>query len=218
MLGQTLIDRIRVKLRDPDNTAVTLATSRSMFWYDPEILAVLNACQYSFINFCLERNLYQDLFLLMTSTQLIQQDILPTDYLHYQSGRIEKFSFDVPAKIYLGGDGVTYLNSDLDAFIILNTAVDVRVGRVLGTGTLYYYKKPTTIIAGTFADSFTADVYRLISDYAITILGLKEIQTSRDFKGKKRLVEELALQPPIFTNYFNDKEIITKPRKQENGQ
>jgi hypothetical protein len=115
MVGANLVNRVRIELRD-----VVTDVNQGTFWFDTEILAVLNACQYSFINYCFSRGFYKDLFLLMTSVNVRQQDTLPTDYLHYQSGSVEKFAFDVPAKIFLGGDGCTYLNSDLDAMIIIN--------------------------------------------------------------------------------------------------
>lgn len=215
MVGQTLINRIRQMLRDPDDNSVTSVT-RGVFWTDNEILAVLNACQYSFINFCLSQNYYKDLHLLMTNVGLSGQwDTLPTDYLHYQSARVSKFSFDVPAKIYLGGDGVGYLGSDLEAMIIIGNRVSVRVGRNFGLGTLFYYKRPSQITIGSFIDSFKPDIYRLISDYTITVLGMKEIQTSRDLKMKKKLVEELAMQPMVFANYIQDKESIIKPKKEQ---
>jgi hypothetical protein len=206
MTGVTLINRTRLKLRD-----VETDVSQGEFWTDDEILAVLNACQLSFINFCLNHNLYQELFLLMTSVDVSGRwDNLPLDYLHYQSGRVE----GKPAKIFLGGDGFGFLNSNLEAFIIFNNLVSVRDGTSFGTGTLYYYKVPSQIDAGTFADCFSWEAYRLISDYAVTLLGMKEIQTSRDFKTKKRLVEELAVNPPIFANYLRDKESIIKQKLQ----
>ena len=210
MTGVTLINRTRLKLRD-----VATDVSQGEFWTDDELLAVLNACQLSFINFCLNKGLYQELFLLMTSKEVSGQwDNLPLDYLHYQSGRVNLNGMDVVAKIFLGGDGFGFLNSNLEAFIIFNNLVSVRVGTSFGSGILYYYKNPSRIDTGTFADSFNWEGYRLISDYAVTVLGMKEIQTSRDFKTKKRLVEELAVNPPIFANYLRDKESIVKQKEQ----
>jgi hypothetical protein len=209
MIGQDLIDYIRTKLRDFDDNSI-LSTNRNVFWTDDEILAALNGCQLSYCNFCIENEQKEKLLLLIDQYQINAKlwDFLPNNYLHYVSVRANKFDFDVPVKIYLGGDGFQFLNSKIDALIIFNNLITLRVGNQYGTGTLYYYKKPNQIIIGTFIDSF-AD-YRIICDYASTLLGLKEIQTTRDFKGKKKLLQELATKPYTFANYLKDLEVITK--------
>lgn len=212
MTGSELIFKIRKILKDQEDSWV-----KGEFWSDEEILLCLNAAQDNFVNYCLLSDNGYLLNGLVSATlheavTSIPVTTVPSNYLHYISGQIGEDPLSLKtAKVYLGGDGIPFRYSNYNSgVIIINNQLMFIDNGVVGKGVLYYYKRPSVITKTSFQDSFDKYVYMdIIANNAAVIAGIKEIQTQRDYKKSKRVMQELMSNPVKYANYISNNEIST---------
>ena len=79
---------------------------------------------------------------------------------------------------------------------------------------LTYYKYPSKIdnAAGLGTDlndiDFEEWVYNdLITIHAAVLLGMKEVQTQREFKMEKRMGQDISVQPDVWVTYPKNRDI-----------
>jgi hypothetical protein len=234
MTIQSLISRVRLLINDIDNTNVILAVKKGIFWSNDEILNVLNASQYAFIDFCLNGKIYYPLNNIYTYSIFLDANLsinndydLPADYLHYASAKynynhanLSQLPIYYPSKIYLGGEGLPFLSCYQDAAVILNNKIRFKVNDEYCGGMLFYYKHPASI-SSVDVYSFDDLVYsNIICIYAAIILGMKQIQTGREYKTYQTLAKQFTDLINNYQNYTEDREFInefkTTPRVGQN--
>lgn len=199
MNGANLITKVRRIIDD-----VETPTIQGTFWKDAEILLALNSAQDVLLNYLfLLKHEHMLSGLLNTINTTSDTVTLPTDYLHYNKAYVE-IDTDrwYPVKIYDADvwGGHSDLPQDSIAIVagILYSNLDATTAL-----RFYYYRQPTVITGGIFADSWERFVYYdLIANYATSILGIKEVQGRRDFKKYKRFLSELQGEPKEFATYF----------------
>jgi hypothetical protein len=206
MDGDKLIDRVRTILGD-----VETSYKKGTFWSEVEILQSLNLSQDIFINACIRLKQYYFLNGLITSADFFTaagENDLPADYLHYISavaGAVKDFSLLRMARVYLGGIGYTYMYVNHDAVIILGDSIYFKQGGDDSKGILFYFCRPTDIVAETFDSVFPDYVYYdILANHASIMLGMKETQTSREFKKTRRQIQQIVLYPKRIDNYITD--------------
>lgn len=211
MNGDPLIVRVRRILRDTQSSVQI-----GEFWDDAEIILSLNASQDILLNYAIRNNRFSLIETLLTSTVLNNPQTLPTDYLHFSSAQVGTSDNDLQmASVYIGGDAYSYFNINHDACFILNNELNFARNRDTNSlGILHYYKQPSRIGATSLGDNtgnyfhatdFPDYIYNdIIVMGAIYLLGMKEIQTQRDFKKYKRQLEALRTEPPFILRYISD--------------
>lgn len=194
------IVRIRRVLQD-----YTSPARAGVFWSDYFIKLVLNTSQDIIVNYLL-RTGKKALLERLVSTFTFSgtgPTVLPADYLHFISATVS--ATNKTARVYIGGEGYTYLYTVHDAVVILNNAIwFVDRGDVTGTGSLHYYRRPNPILLPadsgyTTTQDFDAAVYDLITRYASSLLGVKTTVTSRDVRNRQRVSGDAAreLRNPV---------------------
>lgn len=134
------------------------------------------------------------------------------------------------AKVYIGGEAFYYYYVNQNACFIFANNITFRnysytnLGSVIPLtlppnqridGVLYYYHYPAIIIGNRFDPSFPDWIYEnVFVDYAILLLGMKETQSQREFKMKKRLVRELSMQPEKFANFVEERDRMYDNKRQ----
>jgi len=215
MNGDALIQDVREILRD-----VQTPIHQGQFWDDREIILALNAAQDVFVNFCLKYEHYNLLDRLFTYIQNTSNpQAIPSDYLMYASGEVLSEEVSKIAQIHIGGDADKYMWAFHDAINIVGSLMYFIVNGAYGYGTLYYYKKPSYIGATSLGDAVRPDfntvdfdsyIYTdIFVNHASMLLGLKEIQTTRDYKKMKRVMQDLAIKPEHIENYVEHKDVQT---------
>jgi len=129
--------------------------------------------------------------------------------LHYASAKItDNSNVEKTARVYLGGTGISYLTAAHEFMTIINTEVWMGFRDVVGayapatTGKLYYYKRPTQIIKGTFDNSFPDTIYyNEIVKLGTALLGMKETQTQREHKFFKTSQKDYGIRSKDFVIY-----------------
>ena len=214
MNGDALVARVRQVLKD-----VETDTEKGQFWDIREIVLALNEAQNIFIDYCLRNDHRQYLNGLKAETVFTTSTTMPSDYLHYMSAKtgIDEDNLKM-ARVYLGGEGAVYRYVHHNAAVILGEIFYFIDGtNVDANGVLYYYKRPAKIYStelgqmGPFdsgavvyddRQDFEDYVYNdIIALHAAVIIGRKEVQTQRELKKTKRLVEEIVVQPKVFAHY-----------------
>lgn len=213
MNGDGLIVRVRRLLRDEQSPS-----SQGEFWDDKQIVLALNASQDLFANYCLNNKSINYLQGLSTQTYFGPSGAVPSDYLHYISATVGDVDSNLElSRIYTGGECIPYLyNKKITAtFILGNQLLYYHKGQQT-SGNLHYYKYPSYIGATSLGDQSRTDFavidfppfiyYDVITNQAVQLLGMKEIQTQRDFKKRKRLKLQEMLQPSNHDNYLINRE------------
>jgi hypothetical protein len=188
MQAEALITRARLYLRD-----VTSASIQGEFYSDNEIELSLNVSQNMFVNYCIETEKRYLLNSLIRntgfSTGAVTLSSLQDSYLHYLSARVGSIDqLARMAQIYLGGTGWGFIYTDHRACIIINDTCTFYEDRQSTNGILYYYKVPVSITSDTSAADYPIQDFSLftytniITKHACTMLGMKEIQSQREFK------------------------------------
>lgn len=210
MLGQTLIDKTRVILRDRGRNNLaplgdTMNSVSGQFWSDYEVLVCLNIAQDYVINRAillkdtalLQMLIVQGVYQTAPSNPLIPHLNLPNDYLQYIDGKVGSAPNYHIARIYLCGDAIPFLHAKHDAIYILrDTIIYNNMGNYNVGGILNYYKRPTKIVQGEFENSFVNKVYYdYIVRYGAALLSTKEIHTQRDYKNYRGVIDEMRVKP-----------------------
>jgi hypothetical protein len=232
MNGDALISTARRILRDEESS-----TQQGLEWSDREIILALNAAQHVFINFCIRNRHYYLLAPLLTESRLFNPatDGDPIDlgthvqftekpFLHYSSAYVG--AQQRIARFYYGGelDSMLHVNHSFSGLI--KDSLYFRDGGAVSEGVLNYYKKPSYIGATSLGDNARADftvkdfddfIYTdIIVNHACVLLGIKEVQTQREFKKENKTISNMALYPSGIANYISDSEapdFVTKQKQ-----
>lgn len=203
------ITRIRRALQD-----YTSPTRAGVFWDTYFVKLALNTAQEVVTNYLLRTNKAALLERLVSTFAGTGPVSLPADYLHFISATVS--SPARTARVYIGGEGCTYLYTVHDAAIILGTDVYfVDRGTATGSGVLYYYRRPNKMLvtgdAGfTTAQDFDLSVYDEICKYAVAMLGAKETITGRDVAARQTTRQDLSQEVPVAVHYPIDRESIMR--------
>lgn len=206
-----------------------VGTDRAGFWNDIEIILALNNAQDIIVNACIRNKLYHLINGLTQTTGITSHTpnnpiSLPNDYLHYISGMVGIQGNLVTAKIYLGGEGVKFINSfRKHCGIHIFSGMYYYIHPQL-SGQLFYYRRPSIItMNNTLPDfnivDFSTNIYNCISDQAILLLAMKDIQTQRDIKIMRNNMMTLIKQPKILEYYIknNEEPRFTVQQQQQQG-
>ena len=210
MVGTQLIARVRRLLKDVEDD-----THKGEFWDDREVLLALNASQDVLINICLKNNYGNILHGLIKNTGNIATGGLPADYCHVINGMVgANAGSQRMARVYIGGECEVYRCAKSDAVLINGVNIYFINSGVQGRGMLTYYKYPSKIdnAAGLGTDlndiDFEEWVYNdLITIHAAVLLGMKEVQTQREFKMEKRMGQDISVQPDVWVTYPKNRDI-----------
>jgi len=173
--GTRLITYVRKVLRD-----VLSDYQKGEFWDDDEILLSLNAAQDVFLNNCLKlRQLHYLRWIIRRTDYETGSRPLPADYVYYVTAHVGDDDDLKLAELYLGGVAEIHRRArQRQALIVLDRIEYIR-GRVQSGGRLYYYSRPTPIIADEFDASFDEEVYDTqIVNLASVMCAMKETSTS----------------------------------------
>lgn len=116
----------------------------------------------------------------------------------------------IPFQIYLGGVAGSFLNVNHNGCFIINNNVYFNTLNVITDYILYYFCYPSKIGLTSLGDSlfpwfanvdFPQNVYDLIEDLSVTLLGFKEPQQQRDVKLFKNVIDRLQLKIQKTTQY-----------------
>lgn len=251
MIGDNLVVRVREILRD-----VQTITHQGEFWSDAEIRLALNTARDTFINTCLRLKLDYMLSGLLTTTGTVTPITnvndpnylggwigLPSDYLHYVSGRVADSEDNLYlARLYLGVTAEVYKYSTQAGIFIVNQAyldalnVPVHITNVYRgifrnnitcPVELNYYRQPS-IIGLTGIDDldpsfnvqdFDDYIYNdIIVGHAAVLLGMKETQTQREFKVQKQIFKHYNIFPKTLLQLLNNVETIKELIEQVFGK
>lgn len=220
MDGVYLLNKVRSYLADNETDTV-----KGEFWKDAEIQLALNAAQDIFVNTCIKLNI---VYLLRNLTVTTAWDTtpnpktLPQDYVHILSGRVgatDDNSVLRTARIFVGGAGFDFMYS-MDCVAILNSQIWYKSKGADTHGHITYLRRPTAIdVTTTFNSDFYDDIYGdVIVNHAVVLLGMKEIQTSREFRLNNRGIYNYIQMPKRITNYLTeaDKARIKVAETQQN--
>ena len=221
MNGDNLVTRIRAVLRDKET-----AIKKGEFWSDYEIRLAMNAAQEIFVNYCImakHEYLIDSLFTRLNNTAPTNNPVaLPSDYLHYISGFVRADADEImeTCQIHIGADADKYLWTRHNAIDIIQDNVYFIRDGVYARGVMFYYKRPSFIGLTSLGDNTRPDfnttdfddyVYNdIIVLHASSILGLKEIQTTRDYKEFREYIANLAIYPQHIENYVEQLDVKEK--------
>lgn len=219
MDGTAFVPIIRDALKD-----VPTRTQQGVFWQPFEFRIALNIAQDIFVKYAIATN--QTNFLLnlwrtttFTNSSPVLWNQIATDPLLLA---ITAFVGDTinllkPARIYIGGEGVKYLNVGHSFCFIYGDEITFKIRLPDGTarttgGILNYYTFPREFyITGDPSlindpnpppPDFDAYVYDyFIVPLATVILGFKEISNQRDFKRYFDFIRNIFNIPKRFANY-----------------
>lgn len=206
-MGNSLILLVRKYVRD-----IPSPTINGTFWSNKEILSALNEAQEVFLNNALRLKAYTYLhYLLRQDLAIFNTGPLPNDYVHYanahvggQPGEEDQWALEL-AEVYLGGTALHYWWASHRAAFIVNGNIFYKSRGNPATGRLWYYGRPTPIVAGTFVNSFDNEVYNnQIVSLAGVICAMKEVQTARDYKTFRKWAMNLIANPLREDNYIFD--------------
>ena len=201
--GNNLILRVRKNLRDVPNSF-----RKGEEWTDYDILLALNTSQLTLTNLCINFKYKHLLTGLIKSKDYDTTPpfTLPDDYLHYHAGTVKHGVDFFAARMMFCP--FNYFSSDMDVIGIWDTNIVFKAGTNLnGKGVLYYYKIPTKIVAGNFVDCFSQMFYDMVCEHTTVFLGMKEIQSQREWKLNRDLMKNLVTQPACFANFNVDDEM-----------
>mgnify|MGYP006967013289 CR=1 FL=1 len=196
-------------LRDVESDTV-----KGTFWTDGIILKMLNETQLVFINHASRENpvlldsLYQSTaYLPYTPGQDI---LLPGTYFHYASAEVGPDEDNLEfARTYLGGSGVAVLTTKINTCFIYRNIIYFVNNGVRSGGILHYYKYPSVISIADFEPSFYDDVYdALIVRHTTAVLGMKEVQSQRDYKNRQAQLRNMLIRPGVIQKYVDDKDRV----------
>lgn len=189
----------------------TSATRANTFWSDPVVKLALGAAQDVVVNNMLRTGKKEALKRLVSTFAATGPVNLPANYLHFISSTISTPART--ARVYIGGEGYTYLYTVHDAAVILGAQVYfVDRGNAAGTGVLHYYRRPNPLLVTgdtgfTTTQDFDLRIYDDIARYAVAILGTKETFNKRDMKMRTRVARQLGSEVPRGIHYPVDRDM-----------
>lgn len=178
-------------------------------WTDTQIDLALDAAQFQFVRYCYLKQQWHLIAPLFSSASGMFMT-LPANYMFYASATVQKDNVSYPAVLYIGWSGSLY---DMDptrfTALIRNTTVEFRTGTIPTTGTLYYFRSPTAISAGSNHVEMTDPCYDAIVYHALAILQQKDWgQCQRALKNMQAVMAPLIGEPmamhPVNLNQNTD--------------
>jgi len=220
MNGDLLANKVRRIIRD-----FNTSTRSGLFWSDNEIRLALNIAQDSFVNFCIDNNLFyyfRKLIRQYEADTSLAPSSLPDNFMAYSSALVYDNAEKVPpsklAQIHVGGDADKYRWISHDGCFIINQDIAFTSNGVGTCGVLFYYKYPSFIGLTSLNDhinrsdfsvvDFDQFIYdNIISYHASVILGMKETKNKRNVLIDRHLLESLINVTDYTENHQVDADI-----------
>jgi len=206
MNGNQIRDRIRNILRDKQTQI-----QKGEYWSDSDILLFVNESLLRVTDYLVKNKKRGALSRLVRSQVynvaserpggLDRSLLLPSDYFHWISSDIKPDgeSRFRTARTYIGGKAVPYLDVRHYAVIIYGNMVfySAPVFNFAGDIRLHYYKVPDAIaFDNAVLNEYTDDIYYMIVNVAVEMLGRKEVYQQRDIMKIKRFATAAQFIPP----------------------
>lgn len=201
--------QMRAKVRAVLDDEQTLWKQGTM-WTDTQIDLALDAAQFQFVRYCYLKQQWHLISQFYTNVTGASPLTLPADYLFYGSATVSNDGLNYPAVLYIGWSGSIY-DADPIRYVayIKNTTIEFKLGPTQTTGTLHYFRRPTTISAGSNHTEMIDPCYDAIVYHALAILQLKDWgQCQRALKNLQAVMAPLIAEPmamyPVNLNQNTD--------------
>lgn len=179
-------------------------------WTDTQIDLALDAAQFQFVRYCYLKQQWHLISALYANTSGASPLTLPQDYLFFASASVSNDNVQYPAVLYIGWSGSLYDNDPIRyVAYIKNTTIEFKLGPTATSGTLYYFRRPVAISAGSNHTELIDPCYDAIVYHALAILQQKDWgQCQRALKNLQAVMAPLMSEPmgmyPVNLNQNTD--------------
>lgn len=172
------------------------------YWSDDTILLALKAAQSTVLNYLLRYDISHLLSGLVASHDVTDSpETVPADFVAPLASRVgDPLGVQLPGVVAVGANADPYLYSKLKAISIVGDQIYVTDSAVVEStkGTLYYVKRPSPITTSgkagyTAEQEFPIEIYNIIANVAVSILGAKEGVGKREQKAYSRVTQDLNM-------------------------
>lgn len=201
--------QMRAKVRAVLDDQTSLWKQGTM-WTDTQIDAALDAAQFAFVRYSYLKKQWHLISNLYANVSGQSPLNMPGNYMFYASATIDFDSQPYAAVLYIGWSGSIY-STDPTRYVahIRAGTINFLNGLTPTTGTLYYYRLPTTISGSSNHTEMIDACYDAIVYHAVAILQQKDWgQCQRALKNMQAVMAPLLSEPaemyPVNLNQNTD--------------
>jgi hypothetical protein len=183
---------------------------QGVMWSDTQIDAALDAAQFAFVRYTYLKEQWHLISQLYSNVSGASPLLLPNNYMFYASATVNFDSQPYPAVLHMGWSSALYANDPIRYVAqIRNNTVQFFAGQTQVSGTLFYYRLPTTITGASNHTELIDPCYDAIVYHALAILQQKDWgPCQRALKNMQSIISTLMTEPtemyPVNLNQNTD--------------